>query len=255
MKKSLFALTVGILGLGLVSINAQFGPRGGGPQPPRFDAKMAKLFGDATAFSATVEMQSKGGGGEGMNIPGKLAFDAGKSRFEMNMANSGNLPPEDLAQMKAMGMDSIVMISRPDKKLSYLVYPGMKAYVEMPANDSTSASPTNDFKIELTELGKETVDGHDCVKNKATVTDPKGQKHESVIWNATDLKQFPVKIQQSERGTETTMLFKDVKLSKPQSSLFDPPSGFKRYDDMQAMMQEMMMKQMGGAPGFPPPGQ
>jgi Domain of unknown function (DUF4412) len=251
MKKSLFALTAGILGLSLVTINAQFGPRGGGPQPPRFDAAMAKLFGDNTAFSATVEMQSKGGRGEGMNMPGQLAFDAGKSRFEMNMASGGNLPPEAVAQMKAMGMDSMVMISRPDKKLSYLVYPGMKAYVEMPMNDSTSASPTNDLRIELTELGKETVDGHDCVKIKATVTDPNGQKHESVIWNAADLKKFPVKIQQSERGNETTMLFKDVKLSKPQSSLFDPPSGFKRYDSM----QEMMMKQMGGAPGFPPPGQ
>jgi len=34
-----------------------------------------------------------------------------------------------------------------------------------------------------------------CVKNKVIVTDDKGDKHESTVWNATDLKNFPVKIE------------------------------------------------------------
>ena len=42
-----------------------------------------------------------------------------------------------------------------------------------------------------------------------------------------------------------TMLFKDVKLTKPDASLFEPPSGYKKYDSQMALMQDTMMKQMG----------
>jgi hypothetical protein len=42
------------------------------------------------------------------------------------------------------------------------------------------------------------------------------------------------------------MLFKDITLSSPGTSLFEPPSGYTKYDSMQTMMQAVMMKQMGG---------
>jgi hypothetical protein len=48
------------------------------------------------------------------------------------------------------------------------------------------------------------------------------------------------------------MLFKDVKLAKPDASLFDPPAGYKHYDNLQQMMQQEMMKRMGGGMGMPP---
>jgi len=48
-----------------------------------------------------------------------------------------------------------------------------------------------------------------------------------------------------------TMLFKDVNLAKPDAGLFDPPSNYTKYDSMQAMMQAVMMKRMGGM-GMPP---
>ena len=65
--------------------------------------------------------------------------------------------------------------------------------------------------METTELGKDTVDGHPCVKNKVIVTDNEGSKHESTVWNATDLKNFPVKIETDRTGRQTmTMLFKNV---------------------------------------------
>ena len=49
---------------------------------------------------------------------------------------------------------------------------------------STSPPPvfaSDKFKLEATELGKETVAGHPCVKNKVIVTDDKGDKHESTV--------------------------------------------------------------------------
>jgi len=207
---------------------------------------MAKLFGDNSAFSATVEMQMKMNN-QDMTMPGKISFDSGKSRFEMSMseAKGGQLPPEAAAHMKAMGMDRIVSISLPDKNAAYMIYPDMQAYAEMQSGNS-AAAVTNADKVEITELGKETLDGHPCVKNKAIVTDDKNARHEYTVWNATDLKKFPVKIETTEQGHQTTILFKDVKFAKPDASLFTPPSDYQKYGSAQELMQTEMMKRMGG---------
>jgi len=242
--------------LGITVGNAQFG-RMAGPAPgPGLSGSTAKLFGDNSTFSANLEMQTAGeGGSDAMSMPGKMFFDTGKSRFEMNMSEmkSAKMPPQTAAQMKAMGMDRMIMIGRPDKKLGYQVFPAMQAYVENPLPEQESASAPSDFKIEVTELGKETVDNHPCIKNKAVVTGKDGTKHESTVWNATDLKKFPIKIEQMESGTKITMLFHDVSLSKPAAELFEPPSDATKYDSMQSMMQQVMMKRFGGgAPGRQP---
>ena len=150
--------------------------------------------------------------------------------------------------MKAMGMDRTVMISRPDTKTSYMVYPGLSAYAASPLQDPDATKPASSFKVETTELGKETVDGYDCVKNKVVVTDDQGKAHEFTTWNATDLNKFPVKIEMNEQGHELTMVFKNVKTSKPDAALFEPPADFKKYDSPQALMQQEMMKRMGTMP-------
>ncbi len=80
-------------------------------------------------------------------------------------------------------------------------------------------------------------------KNKVVVTGPDGVSHESTVWNATDLDKFPVKIEMSDNGKQTTMTFKDVKTEKPDSALFDPPADYKKYD---SMMNMMMSRARGG---------
>ena len=217
---------------------------------------MSKLFGDNQAFSATMEIQVTDKSGKPITMPGKISFDTGKSRFEINMADmkGGQMPPDTAAQMKAMGMDQMMTISRPDKKVAYMIYPGMQSYAEIQPSKADSAPTNSDYKVEITEIGKETVDGHPCVKNKYVVTDNDGVKHESTVWNATDLKKFPVKIETVEQGGNVIMLFKNVSLTKPAASLFDPPAGFTKYDNIQQLMQQEMMKRMGGGMGMPPTG-
>ncbi|MDB6028442.1 MAG: hypothetical protein JWM68_4665 [Verrucomicrobiales bacterium] len=253
MKKYLGILTALAVSFTLSS-HAQRG--GMGPSTPQFGGAMSKYFGDNSNFSSDIEMQSKDPQGNAISIPGKMAFSDGKVRFEMNLAEmkSGNKPSPAAAQMKAMGMESMVTISQPAKKVSLMIYPGMKAYLEMPVPEAdASENPKEDYKMEMTELGKETIDGHPCVKNKAVVSDKKGTKHEATIWNATDLKNFPVKLEQTEQGQHTTMLFKKVQFAKPDAAQFEAPAEYKKYDDMQEMMQEIMMKKLGGGQGFAPP--
>ncbi len=245
-----FLLTTTIISLGLAPAMAQPAPRGGAG--PNFGGAMNKLFGANQTFSSAMEFQTTSPNGNNISMPGKIAFDAGKSRFEMNMSEmkGAQMPPP--AQMKAMGMETMISISRPDLKLTYLIYPGLNSYASMASQDpSVSASP-DDFKLETAELGKETVDGHDCVKNKVTVTDKDGTKTESTVWNATDLKNFPVKIVTSDTAHPATILFKNISFAKPAASLFEPPAGLTKYDSVQTMMQTEMAKHMGAAGGMPP---
>jgi hypothetical protein len=234
------------------------GGMGGGRNSPQISAAMAKLFGDNQAFSANIQTDVKMSRGETISMPGKVFFDSGKSRMEMNMSEAKGtaMPPEAAAQMKSMGMDSMVVIARPEQNDTLMIYPGLKAYAVIPNEDSAPAKVA-DFKVETTELGKETIDGHPCVKNKAVVTDDKGKKHESTVWNATDLKDFPVKIETTEEGTTITMLYKNVKFAKPEAAQFNPPAGFTKYDNIMTMMQQEVMKRMqeGGGMGMPPGGQ
>ena len=263
IKKCLPISLAILLGAGLAGVQAQPGMRGGpmmggAPHGPNLGGSMAKILGDNSAFSADLEMQVKPASGEAVQMPGKLYADAGKSRFEVDMTKmkSSTTRPQAAAQMKAMGMDTTVMISRPDKQTSYQVYTGLNAYLENPmATADDTATVAAKYKIEKTELGKETLDGHPCVKSKVVVTDDKGQKHESLVWTATDLNNFPIKVEQDEQGSATTMMFKNVKVGKPDAALFDLPAGATKYDSMPAMMQDVMMKRYGGRPPGRPPGQ
>jgi hypothetical protein len=123
----------------------------------------------------------------------------------------------------------------------------MQAYVETQLTATEAGGATNDFKLEMTELAKETMDGHPCVKAKAVVTSKDGTKYESLVWKATDLKQFPIRIERTEGRMNVIMTFTDINLSKPGTELFDPPAGCTKYDSMQAMLQAILLKRMGGA--------
>ena len=253
MKKHLILLAAASICLGLLPTQAQPGP-GGAPGGPDLSGPMSKLFGDNKAFSAALEMQTKDDSGSPITMPGKISYDAGKSRFEFNMADmkGGKMPPNAAEQMKAMGLDQMAAITLPDRKTACLLYPGLQSYVEMKLPETKTAAAAGDYQMETTELGKETVDGHPCVKNKVVVTGKDGAKHESTVWNATDLKNFPVKIQSTEQGRDATMLFKNISLAKPAASQFEPPADYTKYDSMQALMQQVMMKRMGGGMGMPP---
>lgn len=245
MKTYLHAILL-VIGISAASLNAQPGPPM--PRGPHFGGAMDKLFGDSQTFSAMMEMQVKDSSGETVTMPGKLMFDTGKSRFEVDMTkmSGSKMPKGGAEQMKQMGMDKLVMIGRPDMKMSYLVYPGFQSYIENPLQDSASTISPGDYKTEVTELGKETVDGHSCTKNKVVITGKDGEKQESTVWNATDLKNFPIRIQTVEAAGNMTMTFKDINVSKPDVNSFNPPSDYQKYDNIMQMMQEQMMKRIGG---------
>ncbi len=241
MKKLLLPVVAIALGAFVSSIQAQRGMMST-PHSPDFSGPAGKLFGGNSNFSANLEIQTVQGA-DTTSMGGSLAVSDGKSRFDVDIAKAAGsrMSQQQIATMQSMGMGTMVFISRPDLKLSRIVYPGMNAYVETSTADDSPA-PADSYKTDITKLGEETVDGHSCVKNKVTVTDDKGNSYESTVWNATDLKNFPIKTEQTQSGATVTMKFKDIKLDKVAADKFEAPSGATKYDSMNSMMQQEMMK-------------
>ena len=248
--RHLFVLTCAVLLAGTTATQAQFGPRGGGGGAPGANPVIAKLFGKTTAFSAKAQMRVMDNTGkETMSGPIQYAFLEGSTYWAMDLSQmkSDQIPPQAAASMKQMGMSEMVSINRSGAKTMILAYPGMKAYAEMPLPPGTAAEAKPEIKTE--PLGEETVNGHKCKKNKVTVTED-GKSQVVFTWNATDLKDFPVRIEVSDVSNKVIMDYSDIKMEKPEAKLFEAPAGYTRYENVQALLQSEMMKRMGG-PGGP----
>ncbi|MEO5804222.1 MAG: DUF4412 domain-containing protein [Verrucomicrobiota bacterium] len=225
-------------------LHAQMPGDGSGPM----STAMLKLFGKNTNFTAKSEVQMLDQSQkETLSATLPMAMLVGKMRTEMDIGQmkSVMISPQVLAQMKQMGADKTISLVRPDKQATYLIYPSLKAYVEMPMSEADKQALIKEPKIEKTSLGKETIDGHPCVKNKVVIKDDKNLAQEATTWNATDLKDFPIRIQAKEKDTTVIMKFKEVQLAKPDAKQFELPADYKKYESLQELQQVMMQKMLG----------
>jgi hypothetical protein len=221
-------------------------PFGGGKTDA--GAQLTKLFGANRQFTATAEMSVKNKAGKETHATSmEYAVLDGKIRTDMDLAKmqpDGKASSEGMEQMKQMGMSQITAIVLPEKKITYMIYPGLKAYVETPIPEAKAKADEKVPDVVKTELGKDTVDGHPCVKYKVVVTDARNQPQEMTVWEATDLKNFPIQSQVQDGGNVMTTKFTNLKFEKPAVSQFEVPSGFHKYGSMNELMMGAMQKMM-----------
>jgi hypothetical protein len=245
MKMMRNAILMWIWACGLVA--NLFAQGFGGPPMSNADRELAKIFGKGVAFSATAETtirdrQER----EVYGMETAYAVLDGKIRTEMDMTKTknANLSAEDVAHMRQMGMDRMVNVVVPEKNVVYLIYPTLKAYCEMSTRVATRTDNAKPPKMERVELGKETIDGHPCVKTRVIVTEDNGQKTEAIVWEATDLKNIPIQTQVVSGGETITTRYKNINTSKPAASLFAPPTDYKRCGSMEELMMQAMPRMM-----------
>lgn len=219
--------------------------------PPGWTAALPRLFGDTKAFSARADMRAVDKAGkETVSMSMGFAMLDRRIRMEIDISQikSSQLLPGAAAAMKQIGMDRTVAVMSPQKKMMVVMYPAIRSYLEFPLSDQMTL-PDKDVKLQKTRLGNETIDGHSCVKYQVVITDPAGQKNEGIVWNATDLKEFPVQMQMQDResGGSMTTRFREIKLAAPASREFEVPSGFKKYSDPMQLMQAATAQAAGGA--------
>ncbi len=228
---------------------AQVGGGGLGNLPGAdFGAVLTRFLGEHSAFTAALNFGTKSEQGSMILVPGKLSYGGGQTRFEVDISKveGSRIPPLIGEQLKATGMAEVVMIARPDKKLSYVQYPGLKAFAEIPMPEGINPESAKKSKVERTVLGEETLAGYACIKHQVVVTDEQGKTYEATTWNARDLRGFPVVIETSQKGSKVTLLFSDLKFGNPPSSAFEHGKDFQKYEDVRTMMREVMTKLLSG---------
>jgi hypothetical protein len=190
-----------------------------------------KLFGPVSAFTAKVETRVIDPYQQVVvRMPMDFAALDNKVRLEINLAQiqSRDFSATDLDKLKQAGLDRLVSVFRPDKKATYVIYPGVQSYQEVVLVQGEAEAFEKGLKLQKTSLGKETIDGHACVKNKAIVSNAKGPVFEALTWNATDLKDFPLRIEMKEKVNTISMRFSQVRFVKPDAKQFDLPAGYSR---------------------------
>lgn len=243
MKNPLLAmkLKVALAFLLLCSLGAN-AQMPGGAGPSGVDMALLKLFGDNTNFAAKAQVRMLDETQqELMSMPMDFSMRDSNVRMDMDLtqAKGSSMPPGAADSLKQMGMAQLCSITRLDKNLAYVVYPGPKMLLSMPLPKEASKDSA---KLEKTEQGKEELDGHPCVKNKVVFNDDSGKNVEALTWNATDLKDFPLQIQAKEKDNTSIIRFSQVKLTKPDAKLFEPPTGYTQYSNQMELMQAIMTK-------------
>ena len=197
--------------------------------PTSINTAFLKLFGAVGAFTAKVDTQVFDAyQQQKVRLVMDFAVSEGKVRIEISLAQmqSKDLPPSKVTELKESGMERIISLFRPDKKVTYIVYPGTQSYLSMPLAKEDIEAFEKGLKLEKSPLGKETMDGHNCVKNKVTVSDTKGPVLQAVAWNAGDLKDFPLQIEMKEKGNTVRMHFTQLQFTKPDSQKFEVPAAY-----------------------------
>jgi len=129
MKRALFTVT---MVASVLATSAQRAPQTG------INAAMIKMFGDIKAFTAQAEVHLLDKEQKEVSVlPMTLALRDGKLRAEMDLtqAKGTAIPPEATIMMKQAGLDKMVSLIQPEKKINALMYPAMKAYAEVPVSE------------------------------------------------------------------------------------------------------------------------
>lgn len=211
-----------------------------GAGPAAGNIAFLRIFDQHKAFSATADMRITDSSKDTMDVSFGLALAPNKVRFEVDLAKAKGsmISPEVVAQMKAVGMDRAISVMRLDKKRLYVIYPGLRSYADIAMAADAVQSLSKNLKMEKSTEGKETVSSHPCTKTLISLTDDQGHKERITAWEATDMKNFPIQAQLYEAGQNILIKLHDVKMTAPDAKVFEPPSGYKKFDDMQSLMRQ-----------------
>jgi len=209
-----------------------------GQGSPGVSASLIRLFGTNFAFTAQVEYQLlTRSNQEVVRLPMKLARSGNRMRVEIDLSRMQNhAQPDALAQVKPLGLDQVVTILRPEQQTTLQVFPKLSAYVRLPMPASESEAFLKPAKMERSALGREKMEGYDCVKYRVVAYDARNQRHEATVWNAPGLRDFPVCVATVEERGTVVMRFRQIQFAGPAASQFEPPAGAQACADMQALM-------------------
>ncbi len=202
------------------------------PKPPVFlNGPMSLLFTNVDGFSARAVLES-GAPANGVELAaGELLGLRGKLLFA---------PSPRKAAAKSARLEAFAFIWDVAANRGYILNDPLQGYAPISygrlfTNVATSA-PVN-------QAATETVAGHPCQQSEVTVAADDGSASVFRVWRATDLKGLPVRVSGASDGTPVTLTLSRVRLEAVPSDLFQPPSGFTKFDTADVLVNELNSRQ------------
>lgn len=150
-------------------------------------------------------------------------------------------------QKERKEMDGSIIISRPDKKVVWMLMPESKTYMESKITDGKKDGKDErmDIKMETEVMGEETIKGMKTTKRKAVFTASDGSKFGGFSWVTKEgivVKQHIV-AKTGEDKLHMKIELKNLKIGKQDPKLFEIPDG---YQKMSAFGMPSMPKTKSG---------
>lgn len=228
-------------------------------QAPFFAAVLSEFFTDSRDYSAHAELILPGRT-RGDSIPMGLAVSEGRMRWQVDFSRvrSAHFPPERIAMLRQMNLDSAILWLKPGEDLK-VALPRLKAWAQTPSPklyqiENKAADKQGGLK--KTAVGRETIDGHPCIKYMLTVPAENNPNQVALTWEATDLDNLPIKILVKTDDKVHGFQLRNVKLGKVDDRHFQPPAEFAKKASLTALLQEGVMRsltqasQNGGLPSL-----
>jgi hypothetical protein len=229
------------------------------PVLPQISTIIKKISGAPPSFSAnaTVELTEAGSTNSMIVMPSKFTFADNKMRWDLDAGQmSGSImSPEASLALRNAKLDQICFIERLDKKAEYVVFPGAQAYLNVPIPESelsNTLEKAENIKLKTEVLGKETLDGYDCTKSRITVPAEANLHEEAIVWSASELKNYPIKLEIDTRAGRVAFHFRDVKFDAPPAGVFEVATNFACRASSQEIMDFAGQQQKQGGVLNPP---
>lgn len=176
-------------------------------------------------YSADSTMET-----QGMSVTSKIYHAENKDRMEMNVQGTNN-----------------IMINRMDKKLSWVLMPDQKAYMETSLEEGKKKSnDINSCQIEQQPLGSETVNGFKATKSKIAMSCPDGLKYSGFMWITKEGIMTKLdSVAKTDRGDMPfKMELKNLNIARQDPRLFEIPAGYQAFSmgGMMGSFEDIMKK-------------
>lgn len=236
-----------------LAVGSMLGAHGQGGLPGGnvgFNATVAMLFNDIPAFSANVETAiTNKAENSRMTLPMKMQKREDLFRLEVDLTKmkGSSALIASLAAIQNIGMARMASVVSTRDKEMMVMFPELKFYTRVALSEVDV--PTGDFKVSKKAGGKETINGQPCVRQQVTLTAADGKKTEATTWEATPLKNFPIRMLFRPEGSSMAMNFNGVDLNAPSPETFSVPKEYRAFDSISSLMQEAMtqvLKRGGG---------
>jgi hypothetical protein len=197
--------------------------------PPFMAGPAAVLLTNLDGFSAHLTASIPQRDGQRRQMSGDLLEREGRLIFQ---------PQTGVKGKHARSEGGMFFIWHEDRNTGYILSDPLQAYAPV-----MSRVQVTNIAWNTSGATEEQAGGHPCRRLEAILQSSDGSSVRYMVWQAEDLKRFPMRIAQVGGGPGLTLDFTNVRLELPAPELFYPPEGFTKYESPTALMNELIVRQ------------